>query len=79
MLDLLGKNIIFTGKMMEKREVMMKEAEEIGANPQKSINKKTDILVMGEDVGQKKIDFAEANNIEMISEQEFWESVYILE
>ena len=70
-----GENIVFTGKMQYKRDEMMEKARECGAEPQKNMNKKTSLLVMGEDVGQKKIDFAEKNNIEMISENQFWQMI----
>ena len=44
----LRKNIVFTGASVIKRDYLFGLAEAIGANPQKGINKQTDLLIVGE-------------------------------
>lgn len=68
---LYGKNIVFTGIMKNKgRKEMEDNAESLGANIQKSVTKKTDILVYGEKAGSK-LDKARKNKINCLSEEEY--------
>ena len=50
----LGKNLVFTGASVIKRDYLFGLAEAIGANPQKGVNKQTDLLIVGEKPGNKK-------------------------
>jgi DNA ligase (NAD+) len=66
-----GKSIIFTGTMLNKgRKEMETEAETLGANIQKSVTKKTDILIYGEKAGSK-LQKAEKLGIKCLSEDEY--------
>ena len=64
-------HIIFTGTMKNTRLSMEEEAKNLGAYVQNSVNKKTDFLVIGKNVGDAKIKKAEALNIKIISEEEY--------
>jgi DNA ligase (NAD+) len=67
-----GKGIVFTGKMEHgNREEMQSMARSLGANVQTSVTGKTDMLVCGLKVGQKKIDSAKAKGIHIMSEKEY--------
>ncbi|SMN13313.1 DNA ligase [Bathymodiolus heckerae thiotrophic gill symbiont] len=66
-----GKKIIFTGKMESSRDEMKKYAKSIGMQVQSSINAKTDYLVIGEKVGQKKIEGAKKFDIKILSEIDY--------
>ncbi len=66
--DLFGKKIIFTGKMSSSRDEMKKYAKSIGIQVVSSVSAKTDYLVIGEKVGQKKIESAKKFGVEVLSE-----------
>lgn len=66
-----GKHIVFTGSMSMPREEMQEKARKLGANVQSSVNKKTEILVIGEKVGAKKIEKAQALGTQVITEMEY--------
>lgn len=67
-----GKNIVFTGSMVHgKRDDMKTEALGMGASVQSSVNKKTDFLVCGDKVGQKKMDKASGLGVKVISEDDY--------
>jgi len=65
------KAIVFTGAMSQPRNAMKQQALSLGAKVQASVNKKTDILVIGAKVGAKKIEKAEALGTEVITEQAY--------
>jgi DNA ligase (NAD+) len=69
--DLFGKKIIFTGKMSGSREAMKKHAKSIGIQVVSSVSAKTDYLVIGEKVGQKKIESAENFGVEILTEANY--------
>jgi DNA ligase (NAD+) len=69
--DLFGKKIIFTGKMSGSREAMKKYAKSIGIQVVSSVSSKTDYLVIGEKVGQKKIESAQEFGIEVLTESNY--------
>ncbi|NMU06857.1 BRCT domain-containing protein, partial [Vibrio parahaemolyticus] len=71
--SLSGVNIVFTGTMSGSRDEMQADAKSKGANVQKSINKKTNVLCCGEKVGQKKLEQSKELGVEIISESEYWE------
>ena len=66
-----GKHIVFTGSMQMPRGDMQEHAIKLGANVQTSVNKKTEILVIGEKVGAKKIEKAEALGTQVIKEADY--------
>lgn len=68
---LLGKKIVFTGKMQGSREVMKKQAKTLGMSVASSVSGKTDYLVIGENVGQKKLQSAADNKVEIITEAQY--------
>ena len=73
-----GMNIVFTGKMLKgAREEMEAGAEALGAKCQKSVNKKTNLLVVGEKVGQTKLQKAKALNIEIKTEDEYLDLIRV--
>jgi DNA ligase (NAD+) len=70
-----GKSLVFTGAMAQPRNVMKKMALSLGAKVQASVNKKTDILVIGAKVGAKKIEKAKALGTEIMTEQDYLELI----
>jgi len=68
---LMDKKIVFTGKMSTSRDEMKKNAKSIGIKVLSSVNQSTDYLVIGENVGPKKLQFAIDNNIAIIKEAEY--------
>ncbi|MDG2060986.1 MAG: DNA ligase [SAR86 cluster bacterium] len=70
-----NKRIIFTGKMKSSREGMQENASTLGASIQTSVNKKTDILVVGENVGEKKLELAKTLGIKILSESEYYDLI----
>lgn len=68
---LIGKKIVFTGKMNGSREEMKKYAKSIGIQVANSVSAKTDYLVIGENVGQKKIEAAEKFSVEILQEIDY--------
>lgn len=71
--SLSGVNIVFTGAMSGSRDEMQADAKAKGANVQKSVNKKTNVLCCGQKVGQKKLDQAKEIGVDIISEREYWD------
>jgi len=65
------KKIVFTGKMQGSRDEMKKHAKSIGIQVATSVSAKTDYLVIGEKVGQKKLDKAEELGVQIMSEQAY--------
>ena len=68
---LVDKKIVFTGKMSSSRDEMKKHAKLIGIKVLASVNQGTDYLVIGENVGPKKLQFAIDNNISILKEDEY--------
>jgi len=68
----LGKRIVFTGKMQYgTRDEMQAEARKFGAVVQTYISGKTDYLVCGEKVGSKKVNDAEKLGVKIIDEKSY--------
>jgi len=67
----VGKKIVFTGKMSSSRDGMKKHAKSIGIDVATSVSSKTDYLIIGENVGQKKITSAKSNNVSILTEREY--------
>lgn len=67
-----GKQVVFTGTMKHgSREEMEREARLLGAKVGSAVSGRTDYLVTGLDVGQKKIDTAHAKNVTVLTEDEY--------
>lgn len=63
-----GQGIVFTGKMSESRAAMEAGARALGAKVQSAVSGNTQILVHGEDVGEKKMEKARRIGVRIISE-----------
>ncbi|MDR0984826.1 MAG: NAD-dependent DNA ligase LigA, partial [Ruminococcus sp.] len=64
-----GKNVVVTGKFdMGSRDVVSMRLTEMGYNVQKAVNKETDLLIFGANVGANKTDKAKKLGIEVIAE-----------
>ena len=72
-IEFAGKSIVFTGSSIIKRDYLFGLCEAIGANPQKYMNKDTDILIVGEKPGSKKLGMADKYNIQQVEDQFFVE------
>ena len=71
---LVGKGIVFTGKMEKgSREEMEEEARRLGARIQKTVSGKTAYLVCGEKVGARKTEKARHLGVTVLSEGEYLE------
>ena len=69
---LVGKGIVFTGKMEKgSREEMEEEARRLGAKIQKAVSGKTAYLVCGEKVGARKTEKARRLGVTVLSEEEY--------
>ncbi len=69
--ELSGKSIVFTGKMNSSREGMKKQAKTLGIKVASGVSRKTDYLVIGENVGAKKIQSAQEFDVEVLSELDY--------
>lgn len=67
-----GKKILFTGKMQKSRNEMKKHAKSIGAEVVSTISGKTDLLVIGEKAGDKKIQKATELGIDIITQKQYF-------
>ncbi len=73
---LAGKTLVFTGAMQHGgRDAMKKEAKAFGAKVASSVTGKTDFLIIGEKVGQTKLDAAREKGVKILTEQEYLEMI----
>tara|TARA_Y100000768_G_scaffold233374_1_gene176384 strand:- start:322 stop:633 length:312 start_codon:yes stop_codon:yes gene_type:complete len=70
-IEFTGKSIVFTGASIIKRDYLFGLCEAIGAIPQKYMNKDTDILIVGEKPGSKKLGMANKYNIQQVEDHCF--------
>ncbi len=69
---LTGKLLVFTGAMQQgSRDAMKKQAKSLGAKVGSSVTGKTHYLVIGEKVGETKINAAKEKGVEIITEEEY--------
>jgi DNA ligase (NAD+) len=69
---LVGKILVFTGSMQHgSRDEMKKQAKALGAKVGSSVSSKTDYLVIGEKVGETKLNAARDKGVTIITEQEY--------
>ena len=66
-----SKKIVFTGTMNLPRSDLEKQAKSLGISVAKSVSSKTDFLIIGENVGQSKMNKAKNHNVEILSESEY--------
>jgi DNA ligase (NAD+) len=66
-----NKKLVFTGVMQHSREYMQKEAKNLGAIIQKAVSGKTDFLIIGEKVGQSKLEKAQKAGVTIMNEAEY--------
>ena len=66
-----NKKIVFTGAMSHPRSELEKQAKTLGISVAKSVSSKTDFLIIGEKVGQSKMNHAKKHNIEIMTESEY--------
>lgn len=70
--EISGKQIVFTGAMTSgKRTKMEAEARKLGAKVIDAVSKKTDYLIMGENVGATKINAAKSKGVKVINEKQY--------
>ena len=72
---LVGKKLVFTGKMQNSRDAMKKQAKNLGVVVVTSVSSKTDYLVVGEKVGAKKIETAKKFGVKILSESDYLELI----
>lgn len=71
-LQLDGVQIVFSGTMKTaSRSEMESNAKKLGAKVGKSVSSKTDFLVVGDNVGEKKLKDAKAKGVKVLSEEEY--------
>jgi len=71
-----GKLIVFTGSMKSgSRDEMKKQAKALGAKIGSSITGKTNLLVIGENVGIVKLEEAKKLNINIVTEDKYLELI----
>ncbi len=70
-----GKKIVFTGKMKQNRKGMQEGARELGATVLSGVSSKLEILVIGEEASQKKIDKANAAGAKVLTEAEYMDLI----
>ncbi len=68
---LSGKKVVFTGKMSRSRDIMKKHAINLGMQVSSAVSGNTDFLVIGDKVGQKKINRAKVYGVKILSEHEY--------
>jgi NAD-dependent DNA ligase len=73
--EFIGKNLVFTGASVIKRDYLFGLAQAIGANPQKGINKQTNLLIVGEKPGNKKLGMAEKYEIPQVEDYQFVKAI----
>ncbi|MFT6908811.1 MAG: DNA ligase (NAD+) [Oleiphilaceae bacterium] len=78
--SLEGMVVVFSGTMKADRKEMERAAvEDKGAKAiSSSVNTKTNLLVTGQKVGQKKLDGAAKNNVFMVTEDEYFAQFKLL-
>ena len=70
-----GMVLVFTGKMQGNRKEMQEQAKVLGATIGSGVNGKTTYLVTGEKVGQSKLQAAEKNGVQVITEDAYYELI----
>lgn len=66
-----NKKIVFTGAMSQPRAALQKQAKAQGIAVSSSVSAKTDFLIIGQNVGQSKLKAAKANDVVILTEEEY--------
>ncbi|MDD2565078.1 MAG: NAD-dependent DNA ligase LigA [Salinivirgaceae bacterium] len=67
-----GMRVLATGKLSNfSRDEIKETIEQFGGKPVSSVSKQTDLMVVGENAGESKLEKARSLNIKMITEEEF--------
>ena len=66
-----NRKIVFTGGMSVSRYELEKQARLLGICVAKSVSSKTDFLIIGENVGQSKMNDAKKHKVEIMTESEY--------
>ena len=66
-----NKKFVFSGSMSHSRSQLEKQAKMLGISVAKSVSSKTDFLIIGENVGQSKMNDAKKHNVEIMTESEY--------
>ncbi|MDG1167275.1 MAG: DNA ligase, partial [Candidatus Thioglobus sp.] len=72
-----NKKIVFTGAMSHSRSELEKQAKMLGISVAKSVSSKTDFLIIGENVGQSKMNKAKNHGVQILSESEYLKKLNI--
>ena len=72
-----SKKIVFTGAMNQPRSDLEKQAKSLGIKVAKSVSSKTDFLIIGENVGQSKMNKAKNHGVQILSESEYLKKLNI--
>jgi len=76
MSEISGKQVVFTGSMETgSRTEMEAKARKLGAKVAKAVSSKTDLLVTGKNVGEKKITTAESKGVTVVSEKQYMQLI----
>ena len=73
--DFFGKSFVFTGKMQLSRPEMTKQAKALGIKVLKTVSKQCDYLIIGQKVGQNKLNKARQYNAQIISEMAYLKKI----
>jgi len=66
-----NKKVVFTGKMSRPRADLKKQAKSLGINVLSGVNSKTDFLIIGEKVGETKLNSAKEHGVVILQEAEY--------
>ena len=66
-----NKKVVFTGKMSRPRADLKKQAKSLGINVSSGVNSKTDFLIIGEKVGETKLNAAKEHGVVILQEAEY--------
>jgi DNA ligase (NAD+) len=70
---IFNRLLVFTGTLKRaKREDLIKQAKQLGAKVANSVSHKTDYLIAGENVGEKKITEAQQKGVKIITEDDYF-------
>ncbi|MCL5051840.1 MAG: DNA ligase [Gammaproteobacteria bacterium] len=74
---LKGKRVVFTGTFATAdRKTLEKQAEGMGAQVKSGVNAKTDLLILGDKPGAKKIAAGQVHEIRALNEQEYLQLIH---
>ena len=76
MVSLKGKKVVVTGTMHKPRAEILQELRNIGAIPQASVVRSTDLLIVGANVNDTaKFQKAEMYGVQMLNQQDYLRAI----